>query len=157
MHSLTPEEVAASHIAANFDELAEIAIGSLVRMSESHTEIVQICGPMTTGGYGDFQKNMGRFNRCVEVAQRHGLAVFDQVLFQHAMVRICGWKEGEPYPMALLEVFYGNVFSSGFISKGLFLPDWGSSVGCRWEWDFLQRQGIPVEEYPREWIDEIGQ
>lgn len=152
MHSLTPEEIEASNSAVTFDELAEIAISSLVRMKQDHTEIVQICGPMSTGGCGDFQKNMERFSRCVEVAQSHGIAVFDQVLFQHAVIRICAWKEGEPYPMDLLEVFYGKVLSSGHITKGLFLSDWQSSVGARWEWNFLSACGIPVEEYPTAWI-----
>ena len=33
------------------------------------------------------------------------------------MIRICDWKEGSPYPMALLETFYGRVLSAGYITK----------------------------------------
>ncbi len=154
MHSLTSEELQILESIRTFDELAELAIQTLERMKQEHSKIVQICGPMSTGGCGDFERNMHRFNRSIEIAVSHGVAVFNQILFQTAMIRICEWKEGDPYPTDLLDVFYRRVLSSGHITKGLFLPDWESSTGARWEWNFLSERGIAVEEYP--WIGEIS-
>jgi len=155
MH-LTSEEAQSLNSVCSFDELAEIAISMLARVKGEHAEIVQICGPMSTGGCGDFKKNMERFNRSIEVAQVHGVAVFNQVLFQDVVIKLCNWKEGSPYPMELLEVFYGRVLSSGHITKGLFLPDWESSVGARWERNLLSGLGIAIEDYPSSWLDEAS-
>jgi hypothetical protein len=152
VHSLTLEETQELESVQTFDELAELAISTLARMKCEGLDIVQICGPMSTGGCGNFQKNMARFVRSIEIAHRHGINVFNQVLFQEAVIRICSWTEGEPYPMDLLEVFYAKVLQSGYITKGLFLPDWESSVGARWEREFLCKLSISVEDYPSEWI-----
>jgi hypothetical protein len=125
-------------------------------MKRQHPEIVQICGPMSTGGFGDFQKNMVWFNRAVEVAINHGVAVFNQILFQEELIRICGWQVGAPYPMELLLDFYGKVLPAGYITKGLFLPRWRTSLGSRWERKLLVDLGPSVEEYPIAWIQEFG-
>jgi hypothetical protein len=156
VHSLTIEEKQALQSVCTFAGLAEIALSTLVRMKCQYTEIVQICGPMSTGGFGDFQKNMAWFNRAIEVAVSHGVAVFNQILFQEELMRICGWKEGAPYPMELLVEFYGSVLSAGYITKGLFLPRWETSLGTRWERTFLSERGIAVEEYPPSWVEEFG-
>lgn len=111
MHILTSEEIDSLNSAVTFDQLADIALSSLVRVRNDHLEIIQICGPMSTGGCGNFQKNMERFNRSIEVAVSRGVMVFNQILFQEVMIRICNWKEGDPYPMDLLEVFYARVLS----------------------------------------------
>jgi hypothetical protein len=124
-------------------------------MKCEHAEIVQICGPMSTGGCGDFQRNMARFNAAIEVALRHGVAVFNQVLFQKEVIRICNWKVGSPYPMELLETFYGRIFLSGFLTKGLFLPDWDTSFGSRWERKLLASLGLATDDYPAAWMDEV--
>lgn len=152
MHQLESEELEALKAANTFDELADIALVFLARVRAAHQEVVQICGPMSTGGCGSFEGNMERFNRAVAVAVEKGVVVFNQVLFQEAMIRICAWKDGDPYPEGLLTIFYQRVLSSGHITKGLFLSDWESSRGARWEYDFLVSNNIPVEGYPLEWL-----
>lgn len=156
MQTLTAKEIQFLNSASSFEQLADIALEYLIRVRSSHSEIILICGPMSTGGCGDFQKNMDRFNRSIEVALSRGVMVFNQVLFQEVMIRICDWKEGEPYPMDILEIFYARVLSSGHITKALFLRGWESSLGARWEREFVLALGIPAEEYPDEWIDEIS-
>jgi hypothetical protein len=54
MHRLTPAEQQALQCVSTFEELADIAIATLRRMGDAHKEIVQICGPMSTGGCGNF-------------------------------------------------------------------------------------------------------
>lgn len=151
-HYWIQEEHDAVKNVKTMDEAAEIALKILARMSAGEKPIVQLCGPMTTGGLGDFEKNMARFNRAVKAAHERGLLVFDQVMFQEAMVRICNCKEGDPYPMDILEVFYRKVFYSGHIGKTLFLSGWESSLGARWERELALKLQIPIEEYPEEWL-----
>jgi len=155
MYTLTTEEQNLLLSVKSFDALAEIALSSLVRMRGEHLTIVQICGPMSTGGLGNLAANMDRFNRAINVAVSRDVSVFNQIHFQEAMIRICKWEESQPYPMDLLERFYGRIFSAGHIDKGLFLPDWRSSIGARWEWDEFQKLQIPVEDYPEDWLQEI--
>lgn len=152
MKDFEAEELRVLESATTLDELADAATSFLKRMKQEYEVVVQICGPMSTGGCGTFEGNMARFNRSVEVAIENGAAVFNQVLFQEAMIRICNWKEGDPYPEQLLTVFYARVLSSGYIDKGLFLSGWETSTGSRWERNFLTSLGIPTEEYPPEWL-----
>ena len=54
----TEDEVMALQATTTFDEVAEVAIVILTRMKALGQPIVQICGPMSTGGLGSLQKNM---------------------------------------------------------------------------------------------------
>jgi len=155
MNILSSEERKMLETVRTFHELANLAIAALKRRKDDGREIVQICGPFTTGGCGDLEGNMERFKRAIEVAEKHGLVVFDQTAFQDAMVRICKWGEGCEYPTEILTVFYDAVLRSGHIRKGIFLPDWESSIGASWERGFLTELGLAVEDYPPEWITEI--
>lgn len=138
---------------ATLTETASIAISILVRMKESNGhQVVTICGPMSTGGLGNIEANMHRFRQAIDAAQDNGLVVFNQVPFQEAIVRITGYKEGSEYCMDILEIFYRNIFESGYISKTLFLPGWQSSRGASWERELVTSLGIPAEEYPIEWL-----
>jgi hypothetical protein len=97
---------------------------------------------------------MARFRQAIETASEHGLVVFNQLPFQDAIIRISSFDENsvDSYDMAILEVFYKRVFESGYVKKTLFLPDWQSSKGARWERELVSKLGIPIEEYPIEWL-----
>ena len=56
--------------------------------------------------------------------------------------------------MDMLDVLYRTIFSSGLINKALFLPDWESSKGARWERDLVTELGLEILEYPIEWLEE---
>ena len=149
------EEVAMNK-AISLHELAEIALRALQFIRQTcDGEIVQICGPMSTGGLGDLKKNMERFNFAVMKAEEMGVLVFNQAHFQDAMIRVIHFEEGRPYCVDLLEVFYRRVFESGFISRTLFLPDWHTSVGAIWEREAAENLGIVVEEYPLHWLSDF--
>ena len=116
-------------------------------------EVLQICGPMSTGGLGNFEDNMRLFNFAVEKATENGLLVFNQIPFQGAMIRIIQWEPGQPYCVDLLEVFYRKVLESGLIHRTLFLPDLAefqrSSI---WERELVKRLGIVADEFPVHWL-----
>jgi hypothetical protein len=138
--------------AKTFEDLADIAIIILARMKKHGKPIIQICGPMSTGGFGNLADNMQLFQYALDVATDMGLTVFNQLPFQDAMIRISGWEPRKPYCRPILEVFYRRIFESGFISQTLFMPDWQSSYGARWERELVTKLGIIIEEYPVEWL-----
>lgn len=140
---------------STFEEIAEIAFTILARMRETGHPIVQVCGPISTGGLGDLRKNLERFHRAVKKADVMGLAVFDQVPFQVAIERIDPYTGTNGYCMDILEKFYRPIFESGHISKALFLPGWEGSKGATWEREVLTTLGIHIEEYPEEWLRDI--
>lgn len=152
----TNTEVEALKRASTFEQTADIAIVILASMRALDQPVVQICGPMSTGGLGNLNRNLAYFQRAIDVASEKGLTVFNQIPFQQAIDRIDQVSKNGQYCMDILEVFYRRVFESGHISKTLFLPDWQSSIGATWERNLVAELGIPIEEYPTEWLEEIG-
>jgi hypothetical protein len=152
---LNASEVKAVAKASTMEELAEVAIRFLRRISKKGHEVIEICGPMTTGGLGDFNANMKRYNHAIKMAVQSGYVVFDLPFFQPAIVRILDFKEGQPnYNWEILHVFLRKVFESRYIVKGFFLPDWQSSIGASWEREEFERLKIPIEECPSTWLDQ---
>ncbi|MCC7004521.1 DUF4406 domain-containing protein [Candidatus Nomurabacteria bacterium] len=142
--------------AESFEELALVGLEALEKMRLSGREIVQICGPISTGGLGSIEKNIERFERAIEKAIEKGLHVFNQAPFEDAMKRLSvKYPKVDGYCVAILEVFYRKIFESGHVSRTLFLPGWESSKGATWERKLVSGLGIAVEEYPMEWINEI--
>lgn len=148
----TEKEITALEGVKSFEEAADIAISILVRMQEAGQPVVQICGPMSTGGRGSLEDNMAHFRRAIDKAVENGLTVFNQTPFQDAIIRLSNYYESKEYNMDILEVFYRRVFESGHLHKILFLPDWESSIGARWERKLGSELGLTVEEYPSEWL-----
>jgi hypothetical protein len=141
----TDEEKLALEKAETFQHLTEVALLILNKMPQP---IVQVCGPISTGGAGSMEKNMRRFQLAIDFLAGEGLNTFDQLPFQDAMMRISTHLNDGTYDMDILEIFYRGIFESGHIKKGYFLPDWQSSVGATWERNLLTKIGLPIEEYP---------
>jgi hypothetical protein len=142
------------HTAESFEDLADIAVDILREMDKSGKPIVQICGPISTGGLGSLEKNLTRFEKSIETAIKNGLQVFNQAPFEEAIRRISvKYPKTDGYCLAILDVFYKKVFESGYIKTALFLPDWQSSKGATWERELVSGLGLQVQEYPLEWLD----
>lgn len=72
----------------SFEEMVPVGIAILKRMQKLGRPIVQICGPMSTGGRGSLQANMAYFRGAQRVAIRNGWTVFDQTPYQDSMIRL---------------------------------------------------------------------
>lgn len=138
-----------------FEELADIAIEVLKEMYERENKpIVEICGPISTGGLGNTKDNLERFDKAIKIACDKGMCVFTQLPFERTIARIMHkYPVTDGYHLDILEIFYRKIFSSGYIHKTLFLPDWQSSKGARWERDLVTELGLEVLEFPIEWFD----
>jgi hypothetical protein len=151
----TDREAEALKKASSFEDLADVGVVILGRMGLQSKPVIQICGPMTTDGLGDLEKNMSRFRRAVKQARQNDVFVFDQAVFQDAMIRLVGENPQPGYPMGILDVFYRRVFASGHIKGFLFFHDWHTSFGTRWEMEVAQEYGIDVRHYPAHWWEEL--
>jgi hypothetical protein len=137
----------------SLEETGDLALVILERMKATGREIVQICGPLTTGGLGSLDMNMARFEFAIRRAQRHDLLVFNQIPFQEAIITLSPRRVAGEYNMGILEIFYRKIFESGHVSRTLFLPEWESSFGARWERELVTTLGISNEDFPEEWLE----
>lgn len=139
----------------SFEDLARIAIEVLGKMKRAGHEIVQVCGPYTTGGLGSPELNGKRFGEARRAAEARGFIVFDQMPFEDAIKRITAsyGLSQDAYCQDVLDVFYRNIFKSGHLSKFLFIPGWESSKGATWERKEAEVLGIPCEEIPLDWFE----
>src|SRR3954468_19709206 len=73
----------------SLEPVVAIALRVLERMSKEGKPIIQVCGPMTTGGAGNFKQNMKRFRKAIQKIDEQGkYLVFDQMLFTQVFIRL---------------------------------------------------------------------
>ncbi len=126
-------------LAKTFPELALIALDVLGRMPG---DVGFVCGPITTGGLGSFEKNLARFARTIDLLAARGYNVFTQVIFQEALLRLYSDKSYCKGDIHLLEEFYTPVFSSDRVTTQCFIPGSESSHGATWEKNLGQSLGL---------------
>jgi len=139
--------------ASTFEDLALIAIRVLKRASFASPgrRVVEVCGPISTGGLGSIEANMEHFTNAVSAVIDSGVQVFSQVPFEAkiAVLRARWYKDGNSgYCMPILEDFYRKVFESGLVTEFWFLPGWQNSTGSKWEMKEAHRLGISARDYP---------
>jgi hypothetical protein len=137
----TEEDLKAVKEAKDFKELYVIAEKVLKRMP---SPIVQVCGPIGTGGLGSVEKNLEAFDATIRSLQDKGLNVFDQMPFEWPMQVMKMKLDLSVYPEAILDDFYSPIFNSGLIKEFYFMPNWQSSKGANWEHNEANRLGIKV-------------
>ena len=123
-------------------DLYDIALRIINRMPKPFS---QVCGPISTGGLGDFESNLNVFNNTIISLQDKGLNVFDQMPFEHKMKVI---KESFPkkdYHDDIINDFYLPFFESGLVTTFYFIPDWQSSRGAQMEHALAEKLGIEIK------------
>ncbi len=138
----TEEDILALEQADSTTQMLEIGMKVLNRMPQP---IVQVCGPISTGGRGSIIENLVAFNEQIVFLQSEGKTVFDQMPFEAPMQRIKTTLPPNEYAVTLLDDFYLPLFKTGLIKKMYFMPDWESSRGARWEHEQAKLMGIEIE------------
>jgi hypothetical protein len=134
--------------AQKYNDLFDIAINFLPRMPQP---LVQFCGPISTGGRGSIESNLAELDKAILFFAAKGIYIFDQIPFEEPMQRIK--SSYESYNHDLLDQFYLPIFESGYIKKFVFLPDWESSVGAKWENEWAKTNGLKIEYLPDDWYE----
>lgn len=144
----TEEDYKAIEAADICSELVPIAINILQRMCNAGCDdIKQVCGPISTGGKGSVLENIAEIDKVICEFVEQGHQIFNQMPFEGAMERV--HKEWEAagnttYCQPILDEFYLPIFESGMVKNMVFLNDWQSSKGARWEHDQAMRLGINI-------------
>lgn len=141
---------AEARAATSMSDLSVVALRVLKRMPP---RVVEVCGPISTGGLGSMESNLARFRQAIDILSRRGYVVFDQMPFQQEMVRISQAQRVTGYNHDILHLFYRTIFRSGYIAEGYFITDWESSTGASWERQEMGECGIPVYDIPSDWFD----
>jgi len=160
-HNWTEEDLKAIEEKTTYTELAEVGVSILKRLFESGKRIVQVCGPMNTGGRGSLEENMKVFNLVIDHLVKQGEVVFDQRPFEKIMEKIKIIRGTIGYPYDLLEEFYGPIFASGYVDFLFFIPGWNKSensegsIGADWEYRRAAQSGIAIFEIKEELIERL--
>ncbi|MCU0660496.1 MAG: DUF4406 domain-containing protein [Candidatus Pacebacteria bacterium] len=137
----TVEEYSALASIASVSEMYQLGQNILNRMPDP---VVQVCGPISTGGAGSIEGNLLAFAEVIRELQEKGMHVFDQLLFEIPMQRFKADLLPGEYLEAILTDFYQPLFESGKIRTFYFMQNWQSSYGARWEHDQALRLGIEI-------------
>jgi hypothetical protein len=137
----TEEDLRAVKDAKDFKELYVIAEKVLKRMP---SPIVQVCGPIGTGGLGNVEDNLKAFDDTIRSLQEKGLNVFDQMPFEWPMQVIKFNLPKGVYPESIMTDFYIPIFESGQVAEFYFMPTWETSTGAKWEHEEAKRLGIKI-------------
>jgi hypothetical protein len=112
--------------------------------------IIQICGPISTGGKGSLEANIAEFNKAIFFFNAKGENVFNQIPFQDGMKKLKGNIKG--YNTRILTEFYLPLFHSRKISKYKFLPNGKGSIGTEWEREQVELLGFEFEDLQIDWF-----
>ncbi|MDP1719232.1 MAG: hypothetical protein Q8L24_02285 [bacterium] len=142
----TPQDRQEVARAKTFKELAKVGCRVLGRMSRP---IIQVCGPITTGGVGTVEGNIRVFQETIENLQKSGKSVFNQLAFEKPLWKIMKefprqWGRPNKKDLQLLEEFYGALFHSGQIRELDFIPGWEYSFGACWEYSEGNKLGLEI-------------
>ena len=131
--------------AKTFVRLQKIAMRVIRRMPQP---VGEVCGPITSGGYGDKNKNIRAFKAAIKKLIVQGNNIFNQMPFEDSMERILRtpvFKGGDQ----LLAEFYLPIFKSGLIKTLYFMDNWKTSFGARYEHRQAKKLHIPIFYLPR--------
>lgn len=125
--------------AMTIEELREIAFRILERIPRPTG---MVCGPISSGGWGNIKANILTLLEAIERLQRNGKNIFNQTIFEDAFTRIMKTRINLIDPFLLLEEFYRPLFEGGGITTLYFLRAWRSSLGTCWEHEEAKRLGM---------------
>lgn len=133
--------------------LSELVSEALLEISTLKRPVIQFCGPISTGGFGDVADNLEYLRSVIVASTAKGMSVFNQVSYERRLDQIL--QDHHEYDYPLLDFFYNPILTSEKISGLIFLPLWETSVGSRWEHDLGQSLGLPIHHLESMLVSEI--
>ena len=160
---LTEKQVAKIANATSFEPLVKIAKKSITRAQKLHPKkmILQVCGPITSGGKGNRELNLIEFNKAVTfLAKIEKYLVFNQMPYEdkigELMAQICkASKVKFAYCMDVLLDFYEPIFERKYTTMLVFLPGWEASTGACWEYKKGKKLGMLTYQLKDNWEELI--
>lgn len=134
--------------AKTFSELTVIAKIILKRMQKEKKPIMQVCGPIATGGHGSIEENLKEFEKAIIFLRSTGLVIFDQMPFEGPMQKIKKTMSMGEAHKQIMDDFYLPLMQEGYIARYFFLHNWETSKGSKIEYERAPKYGIAVEVLP---------
>lgn len=144
--------------ADSFAELLPIALEELHKFPEG---CGGVCGPISTGGYGNPEKNLRAFAATIKEMLRLGNPVFSQAPYEERIFAFRKrWQDADSanagqYYRPILDDFYLPLFETGLVKQAWFIPGWRSSQGAVWEHQQLKRLGADIKYLSEGWLNGI--
>ncbi len=144
-------------VAECFETLAILALYE-VRSFNGKAEVV--CGPISTGGWGDTVINLLTFNHAIEVLEAAKRPMWNQMKYEKGLALLEDkWRKenkGDGYCTPILTEFYAPIFDAepALISRAWFIDGekgWHTSHGAQWEHKKMLERGIKIEYFRHEW------
>jgi hypothetical protein len=133
----------------NFGDAVNISLDALSMMPQP---IVQVCGPITTGGKGSVKENIHVMKKVIQRLEKQGISVFNQTQFEKKFAKLreeSGLSDEESNKL-VLEKFYNEIFKRNLIKRFYFIPGWKTSKGANWERERAKKLGIEIVDLPEE-------
>lgn len=121
--------------------LLQLAKQAMYDIKKMKPPVIQICGPISTGGFGNIEDNINCLASVIEECQKNNLSVFNQLDYEPRLDMIL--KDYAEYDYPILEYFYLPILSSHAINGLVILPLWHTSIGTTWELNFAKNNNIP--------------
>jgi hypothetical protein len=146
----TSKQITSIKNATTYKELLNVALEILHVMPKP---IVQVCGPISTGGLGSIEKNLEVLDKTIKKLESQGYNVFGQIPYEGKMQEIKeSYSNNIEAGHALLEEFYFPILKAGFIEKFFFIYGWESSAGARWEREQVKKLNISAQNLPEDFL-----
>lgn len=123
-------------------ELTNLANLAITEISRMPAPVIQICGPISTGGFGKTQDNLEYLSSIIGATTVANISVFNQVAYEARLDKILKHHVGYDFP--ILDYFYKPILTSGNVHGLVFLPLWNTSIGSSWEHEMGKTLGIPI-------------
>lgn len=148
------------HAADSFADVSVVAQSVLRSFPKrKHGSIIQVCGPISTGGFSSVKLNFLVFADAVRLLRERGEHVFDQTPLEEAVVRMWEKWKSDPgntgYCWPILTDIYLPLFESGLIGTLYFLPGWEYSTGTCWERSRGLALKLVIKPYPEDLYKQI--
>ena len=137
-YNWTPTDYDNLKKANTLPELLAVALTVLDRMSQP---VALVSGPIATGGKGSVEENVRAFADTIRAVRVSGKTVFNQLPFEEKLTALA--KQSKmAYFTPILDEFILPILKSGKIAEIIFMKDWQSSTGSRWEYVTAGELGI---------------
>ncbi len=136
----TKEDFAAVEKSTALSELLAVAMAVIARMP---APVSLVSGPISTGGSGNRDQNIKIFSETIRSVKESGATVFNQIPFEQKFGELAAASD-LPYFQPILEEFFMPFFQSGKIAEIIFMKNWQTSTGARWEHEIAQKLGIKI-------------
>jgi hypothetical protein len=98
--------------AQTFEDLVAVALDDIAKLGRPRG---MVCGPLTSGGLGNFKTNIDAMQERIDVLKAEGLIIFEQTAYEDDLQRIKKNYDPRTVESTLLETFYGTIFGRGEI------------------------------------------